>query len=242
MEYLKRFLSNLCFCWALLFCTAAKAQWESNWLLGLSAALAEREDKLDLTINHGDEFFSGFSNDQDDNGFVAGILGGYQIRCNDWLFGAELNAQWQDLGQENITAFTDALEHGIELNAQYRQRNIIGLSGRAGYEMFPGFLPYLRLGVLTSRDKLTVVGASLDPASSFDIEGDRQVYRWMGGVGVESPICMLMGLSIRAEYNFQSKGGVVEATGLNFDNVSFAAAHMRPKTHQLLVALVLNFV
>ncbi len=222
--------------------STVQAQWEGNWLAGLSVGLSEREGNIDLTINHLQGVNSELIHNQEDVGVVGGLLGGYQVRCNDWLFGAELNIEWQELDREQNGAFTNQLREGVNTMARYHQGNILALTGRFGYEMFPNFLPYVRLGVQSSRDKLTYSISSPVDIAAVDMEGIRRVYRLTAGIGAETPIPMLMGLSLRGEYNYAAKAGAIEAQSLAIDNATLVNASMRPRTNTLLVSFVLNFI
>ncbi|HRE30497.1 MAG TPA: hypothetical protein PLD88_00850, partial [Candidatus Berkiella sp.] len=83
---------------ALLASTAAQA-WEGNWLLGVSAGGAwHKNNDVHFTLTDTaipSTETATFSNDNDSD-FIWGFLGGYQARCNSWLFGAELNIDWRD--------------------------------------------------------------------------------------------------------------------------------------------------
>lgn len=238
---MKKSLYALPLC-ALLQSGIAHALWEYNWLAGVYGGVAERRGNVELIESHPNGLVTSYYNPQVDVGVIGGLLGGYQARCNDWLFGAELNIEWQEITHDRNFAFTNALDEGVSGTSIYKQRNIVGVSGRFGYEMFPNFLPYVRLGVQSSRDKLIIRAITSDFSDSVDMEGIRRVYRLMAGVGAEFPICFLMGLSVRAEYNFRARGGSIEAFTLAEDDETFAFGSSRPKTNTLLLALVFNFV
>lgn len=216
--------------------------WEGNWLAGVYGGLAEREGDLDVFINHPLGLSTNYINAQEDTGFIGGVLGGYQVRCHEWLLGGELNFEWQDLGEDQESAFTDARDVGIRTTARYYQNQVAAISGRFGYEVFPNFLPYVRLGVQTSRDKLVVFGTDTDYDESIDMESLRRVWRLTAGIGAEIPACLLMGLSLRAEYNYRARAGSINTEELAIDNQTVVTGSMRPKAHAVLVAFVLNFV
>ncbi len=239
---MKKSLFILPFCGALLLSGNANALWESNWLAGVYGGLAEREGSVDLIASHPAGLFTSYIQEIEDIGVVGGLLGGYQVRCHEWLFGAELNIEWQEVSHDRDAAFTNALGQGVNITTSYAQRNIVGFSGRFGYEMFPNFLPYVRLGVQSSRDKMIVRATTPDFEDSADMEDLRRVYRLTAGVGAEFPICFLMGLSARAEYNFRARAGSIEAYDLGLDNETVLNASMRPRANTLLLALVFNFV
>src|SRR5690606_7018419 len=88
-----------------------------------------------------------------DNGYFWGLVGGWQTYCNYWLFGAELNADWHYYEETRNFAYTQN-NTGIAIAAHYDRNFILGLSGRAGYQIVDFLMPYIRLGVETSRDKM----------------------------------------------------------------------------------------
>lgn len=239
---MKKSLLVLPFCGALLLSGNANALWEENWLAGVYGGLAEREGNLEAITSHPRGLITSYIQEIEDVGVIGGLLGGYQVRCHEWLFGAELNIEWQEVNHDRSSAFTNALNEGVSVTTSYAQRNIVGVSGRFGYEMFPNFLPYVRLGVQSSKDKLIVRAITNDFEDSVDMEGIRRVYRLMAGVGAEFPVCYLAGLSVRAEYNFRAKAGSIEASELAQDNETLSNASMRPRSNSLLLALVFNFV
>jgi opacity protein-like surface antigen len=234
-------ISHFCLWVALGLSPCANAQWEGNWLIGVSGGLAEREGNFDLVIHHAQGPTSSLVQNQEDSGLFGGLFGGYQIRCNDWLMGAELNVEWQDLGRDQESAFTNALRQGTAITTRYSQTNVVALTGRFGYEIFPNFLPYIRAGIQTSRDKLDFFGFPIG-GGAVDLESLRRVWRFTGGFGVEAPIPVLMGLSVRAEYNFQAKAGAIEADALGIDNATLVNTSMRPKTNAILLSAVINLL
>ena len=226
----------------LLLSSNVFALWENNWLLGLQGGYLTREADVEFIVNHPFNRTTTITSSHEDNGFIGGILAGYQKRCHDWLFGVEANIEWQEVNREQFAAFTDALGVGFNAHSSYSQRNVVALTGRFGYEMYPNLMPYIRLGVQSSRDKLVIGATSSDLTDSLDMESIRRVYRLTGGVGAEMPICYLMGLSARAEYNFRSRAGSIVANQLAADNETFSSASVRPKSHAFIFALVFNFV
>ncbi len=220
----------------------AYAMWETNGLLGLSGGYALREADNEFIVNHPLNRITSLNLKQEDNGLIGGILGGYQARCHDWLFGGELNIEWQEVNRQQSFAFTDALNVGYNASSSYSQRQVVAFTGRFGYEMYPNFMPYVRLGVQSSKDKLIVRAVSADLEDSLDLEASRRVYRLTGGFGAEMPIYYLMGLSARAEYNFRARAGSISATELADDDESLATISARPKANTFIFALVFNFV
>lgn len=239
---LKNILLIISFSWASLLSNVTYAMWENNWLLGLSGGYLERKVPIDIDTSFPDFVLASVSHQQVDNGYIGGLLGGYQARCRDWLLGVEANIEFQEVNRDQNFAFTDRLNTGFNGHASYSQRNIVALTGRFGYEIIPNLLPYVRLGIQSSRDKLIVAAVSSDLTDNADLEIIRRVYRLTGGFGVEMPICYLFGLSARAEYNFRSKGSAITADALASDNQTAVSASARPKSQAVLFSLVMNFV
>lgn len=220
----------------------AQADWEGNWLLGVMGGYAARTGNLEVNIAHPAPLraVTPYLSSLNENGFMWGLLGGFQLRCNSWLLGGELNIDWRNLDEHNNYAFTTALNTGATAYSDYDQNTVVGITARIGYEVTPCFLPYMRLGVETSNDQLTVAAAS-GTLEAF-VDGSRRQYRFVGGVGAEMPVPALAGLSFRLEYNFYSKGKGVDASGFASDNLTFVDASASAKTNAGKAALVYNFM
>jgi opacity protein-like surface antigen len=234
----------------LLVSTAAQAQWEGNWLVGISGGYNwSSSSDFDLTLFHPAPGFqvTTVSEHIKDNGFIGGLLGGYQARCNDWLMGLELNVDWLDNHNDNDGfAFIDAVGagRGWSATASVSQETIVGLTARLGYEVTCYFMPYLRAGVETSRQHLdfsaTTVGLAANIAALG--EGERRVTRFVGGIGAEFPIPVCKGLSLRAEYNYHSKGSALEVASLASDLGTLAVADIKPQMNTAKASIVWNFL
>jgi opacity protein-like surface antigen len=233
--------------------TSVHAGWEYNWLLGVSGGYAERDGDVNISIfGPGPTFdFSSFNRDVGDHGFVGGVFGGYQARCNRWLFGAELAVDWEDTDADRPFASTITPSVGAPIGfsgaASYDRGTVFGLTARAGYALSKYILFYLRAGAEWSRDKLSVNAATVfTPATVFIIpyaaQGKHSVTRFVGGVGVEMPVPIWDGLSFRAEYDYHSKGHSVNAYG--FDGVAGngLVADAKPRINSVKASLVWNFL
>lgn len=233
---------------AVLGVSTAQAGWEYNWLLGISGGYASNHGDASITIfgDAPDFEVNSFNRDIDDDGFIGGIFGGYQARCNGWLFGAELAADWQDTDADRPfagTVFDAGVATGISGSLHYDRETIIGLTGRAGYEISPYILLYVRAGAEWSRDKLFVTASTAAPSTlSGTVEGRRTVTRFIGGIGLEFPVPIMTGLSFRTEYNYHSKGKAVEASGLANDGATLVVADAKPRTSSIKASLVWNFL
>lgn len=233
----------------LLGASSVQAQWEYNWLLGLSGGYAASDGDVSITVFSPPPTLevNSFNRDIDDDGFIGGVFTGYQARCNGWLFGAELALDWEDTDADRPFAGTifDATGTpvGIVGTAHYDRETIFGLTARAGYEISPYIMLYLRAGAEWSRDKLFVTASTNSITPLFgSIEGRRTVTRFIGGIGFEMPVPIMTGLSFRAEYNYHSKGSSVEASGLATDGSTFVVADAKPRTNSVKASLVWNFL
>jgi opacity protein-like surface antigen len=241
---MKKLSTAACVVASLMAASTAHAAWEYNFLLGLSGGYAARDGDVDITIFHpapGSQI-SAAIRDIEDDGFIGGLFGGYQARCNGWLFGAELAVDWEDTDSDRAFAFTDILNRGWSGSAHYDRETLVGLTARGGYEISPYLMPYIRLGAEWSRDKLAYSMATANNLLFASGDGRRTVTRFIGGVGIEMPIPIMAGLSFRAEYNYHSKGKSVEAASLANDGATLVVADSKPRTNSGKVSLVWNFL
>lgn len=241
-------LSSLLFLSLAIPTTAAQA-WEGSLLLGISGGFAERDGEISTTIFHpppGSQI-STLSDSRDgnfDSGYLWGFLAGYEITNNAWVLGLEFNLDWQDkrhTGDDNLQAFTDSINQGWVYAPHYKSNAVVGLTSRLGYQVFSNFIPYIRLGVEFSDNKLTY--SALDTVNNLFVAGDakRHMTRILGGAGVEAPLPFVMiGLSLRMEYNYHSRGTVITAAGIanDFTTAWFVDAHA--STQSVKASLVWN--
>jgi len=244
----------------LVFSRQVHAQWETNFLLGVSGSLNERLGNEDITLLYTNPvaIHAGFPSSfiiegYTDRGWMLGAFGGFQARCWQWLFGGEVNVDWDDIDSAHPFAFDDAfgqagVARGLGWNAttRYKRKVTIGLTGRIGYAVTRCFMPYLRLGAETSIDQLitTYSGNSNVYPLSLRTFGSVRQYRFLGGVGVEIPVPKISPLSFRIEYDFHSKGKAVQSIGLIEDTLGYSPEFfttMKPRMHSGKVSLVWNF-
>ncbi len=242
----------LAMCGFALFASSAQAEWEPNWLLGISGAYNwNNNDDFEGNIFHAitgraTNFVRNNDSGDGENNWSWGFLGGYQAMCNGWLLGTELSIDWQDNTHEgdDVVAFTDANtpNRGWTGNADFHRDYAIALTGRIGYQVYPFLIPYIRAGAETSRDKIsfslfTPAGV---PYLIANGDGRRQSYRFIAGLGTEVPIPVVNGLTFRAEWNYHTKGHVVEASGLANDNSTVAVVSNHQSINTGKVSLVYN--
>lgn len=227
----------------LLVSANANANWQWNVLLGASAGYADRSGDFDFQSSRGGNAttVNAVAQDHSDNGFIWGFLGGIQARCTPWLFGAELNVDLHDFDDTQGHAYSTVSGGSLASNARFERGTVVGLSARAGYEMAPYLLPYIRLGVETSKDDLTVNGLYSN-GTTFGLADSNRSYRFLGGVGFEVPVPTMENLVFRLEYNYHSKGSSVDVSGLANDTATAVLASMKPKTHSGKASIVWNFM
>ncbi len=226
---------------ALLLSTGAQAQWETNWLLGIEGGWGQTSGNLNVNMTSPTGKATSVSEDLNNSGYIWGFLGGYQARCNQWLAGLELNVDWQNKNAQNNFAFTDAVNAGWYGDANFKRETTVGLTARGGYAVAPWFLPYIRLGIETSRDKLNYAAGSTTNITVAE-SGSHRSYRFVGGVGVEMPIPALMCLSLRLEYDYHGKGSAVNANSIASDSATFVSTSTKQHNNTGIAALVWNFL
>ncbi|MBN9287681.1 MAG: hypothetical protein BGO43_02700 [Gammaproteobacteria bacterium 39-13] len=242
---------TLSFLGMLLFANTTYANWQGNWLVGVSSGYAERRGDLSigLAYNLPNIFFPRMINDFEfsDKGLIWGGLVGYQAFCGAWLLGTELHVDWDNFDKRRDFVFPDLA--GVlswDVRGRYEREPLIALSARVGYEMAPYFLAYMRLGVETSKDKLDVrvaADTSMFPFGVIEMHDSRWLYRYLVGVGAETPV-FCTPLSLRLEYNYHSKSDALESAGA----ISFPffnpvlSSYMHPKENSIKVSVVWNFV
>jgi len=241
--FLKTFSKILFGVGALLFATLAHAVYESNALFGVDVGVLTRKGSVDIAYGN---VPGAVSLEQD--GLIWGLLAGYQGRCKGWLLGGELHVDW-DRAQKASKANFSTTTNAFVATAVLRRHMAVGFSARLGKEVLPDlfsyttvFLPYVRLGIETSKDHLEL---DIRNANSFvysDSEGSRRDWRFVLGLGVEMPVPQIMGLSIRAEYDYLPEGRRIETFGYTVDFSTLVTSITRSHTHRGKVAFVWNFV
>lgn len=229
---------------------AVQAGWAHNWLLGISGGYTWLEGDVDITILGPEPFLdlNSYRRDIGDSSILGGVFGGYQARCNHWLFGVEFAVDWQNIGLDR--PYADTLVStapigpvGISGSTHYSRNTLVGLTGRFGYEFYRNIMVYYRAGAEWSRDKLFVsLATDTEPSVGGSFEGSRTIARFISGVGFEFPIALIAGLTFRTEYNYHAKCKAVDATGAFGTPYSLLVADARPKTRSAKASLVLNFL
>lgn len=242
---MKKTLTSLLLCVAGLSTTAAHAAWQSNWLVGASGGYASAKGPFNLTILDTNGRQNVFNHTYKDSGFLAGLLAGYQARCQRWLFGLELNADWRDLDRTHDFAQTlttgNANGVGFTGTVEYDREWALALTGRVGYAVAPYLMPYLRVGVEGAEDELTVTGLINNTNAPFEFDDEDWTYRLVAGIGVEVPLAMFIdGLTARAEYDYHHRGQGVTARA-NIFNGALVAGEMKERNQTGRISVVWNF-
>lgn len=225
------------------FSAAAQAGWEGNWLVGGSAGYEHRSGNLTIyTFNTlTAEPLSNEIIETGNSGFIWGFLGGYQAKCNGWLFGLEFNIDWHDHDGSKGFAFTDTLGNGYSGTAHYHRQVNVGASGRFGHLITSSILAYIRLGAESSEDEIHISMFSPGvPVNLVDHDSRRQ-YRFVGGFGAEMPF-FYENLTMRLEYNYHSRGKDIEVVAVGSDGVTGLIANAHPHNQTLRGSLVWNFL
>jgi opacity protein-like surface antigen len=225
---------------SLVVASAVQADWEENLLVGVMGGGAAQDGYFELNLALPTPAVRTATNNTGASEFIWGLFAGYQVLCNCWLFGAEVNVDWRNYNDSFSFAFTDFSNIGWNGTGVYRQDAVVGLTARIGYEFSPLFLPYIRLGAETSRDHLKVTLLNNAATASGIADNRQRQYRFVGGVGAETitPIC---GLTFRLEYNYSSEGGGVEVTDLASNGTSYLDSDIKVRTSAGKASLVYNF-
>lgn len=226
---MKKIKTALCLSTVLLMAPAAQA-WDGNWLLGASVGYGQVHGDADLF--HEDAFANSHFNHRN-HSWLWGVLGGYQARCNEWLVGLELSADWLRRHGGDDISFIDDDGFTWRASGNHHHDPIIGLTARFGYAISCYFLPYIRLGIETHRHRHDADVERLpltdeDLLLSYNLEGSRRSYNFVGGIGAEMPIPMCNGLSFRLEYDYHSRGRSNNADAVLVDGT---VVHLSAKPH-----------
>lgn len=193
----------------------AKMNQEAHWLSGVSVGYTY----LKGSITDPDDVF--YKEPYSSATFAPYFFMGYQQAYDQWLWGTELNIDWQKVADDRD--FTFKMESTVSsANVSYEHGVTLGLSERLGYSLTPYFMPYLRFGIEAGKDRLDTHVAS-------EATKDKMwVYRFLFGLGVELPLPVKSPLSLRFEYDYHSKGKTLITN----------AAQVQPWAQSARIALV----
>lgn len=250
----------------MLASTAASAGWQGNFLIGAEGGYAWRDGHLNQRIvdysNAGALRFILSTQDNSlsfaDSAGFGGLLVGYQAQCNRLLLGLEANFDWH--GTEDNKPFHHLAGTNPEIlpvehhfaTASYERGFTVGLSARAGYEVTRWLMPYIRLGIETSRDTLRYNSELLTPGIAalpvqVYAQGEERSYRFVGGAGLEFDT-YIDELTFRVEYNYvpnskrvKASAGTVDTAVLAFSPIQEHFVDTKQDQHVAKAALVYNF-
>ncbi len=234
-----------------LFSVAAYADSDSNYLLGVEGGYARQTEN----------FITGYVNPtaavpltsydnqtymMSDELLFFGIVGGWQWRCNRTMLGIEGNVDLHSMLKSDSFLYSTITPGGTDTyvgTAWYDRGPIFGLTGRAGYFVTSGFMPYVRLGAQVSRDEANYQ-AFVNPDSpgfqaDFISSGKEDIWGMVLGIGIELP-AMIGPSTFRIEYNYTRTESIVieDGTPPIFGTDKFR----NPQTNVLKFAWVWNFV
>lgn len=241
----KRQLLFFCFFFVNLFCSASVFSRETgHWRAGAFATQLRNNGHYTTDLVYGTTVLPATYQKETfrDTGNALGLFSGYEFVYRGWWLGLELSLAYQHAAHWLYFQFLDSVQWlQWQGAAQYKPGWELGLLGRAGYQMASFLLTYLRFGVETSRDSMSVVyqGPPSFPYISA-VEEKHWQYRSVWGVGFEIPLVRCSRLGI--EYNVHiphyalSKMGVISDGILN----PFFHTHAKPTTQAIKVFLAWN--
>ncbi len=195
-----------------LFASTAQAQWQTNFLFGISGGLSwHNNDDLTVSVFDSNLFESiSFNNDSNGTDSLWGIFGGYQAICNGWLLGAELNLDWRTNEVDQHFVGSTIIAGPVVSTISRDRDTVVGLSARIGREMTPWFMPYIRLGADFGRNSNEFTFSTINLQNNISIavnEDTNRRWGFFGGIGAEVPLDIITcGLSLRAEWDYHSRG------------------------------------
>ncbi|MBS0290413.1 MAG: hypothetical protein JSS07_10335 [Proteobacteria bacterium] len=211
-------------CVPLLFMSSAYADWQGNWLFGVSGIYTDRRGEVDIGTLYNGAFplfplKTESGKRYSDIGAGYGLLAGYQITCQGWIWGIEASVDWLDISSKRAFVYPDLLPFEITLiewHAQSEYKSevpLVALSGRMAYKMAPYFISYLRLGVEGDDESLDVIiSPGTGSMQSTVLHASRWIWHYILGVGFEVPLGCSP-ITLRAEYNFHSRAEPLFAHG-----------------------------
>lgn len=233
----------------LLMMANVQASWEGNALVGASVDYARYDGRYDIGLYYTAIPLipkTDYQDRQRNSGFGGGLLAGYQYTCNDWLLGVEVAADWYDTNEARVFTFTDQVNIlAWNTRLQSRDKGFYALSARAGYQMAPFFLSYLRLGIEAVHQEVTAhfQGAPTNYPFGLTLKGDQWQNHVFVGVGAEFPLPMTCHLNLRMEYNYHFPSQTLHGGGRIMDGVINPAftVEAKPSIDTGKVSLVWNF-
>jgi hypothetical protein len=178
-----------------------------------------------------------------------GILAGWQYHCYRWMFGIEGDVNFQTLGSDDTTrSFAFAGPTGTDFysgTVRYHRGNIFALTGRLGWFVTPGFMPYLRLGAQISRDEAQYqAGVAFNTGNTVVVLPDfsskkQDVWGAVGALGVELPT-FIGASTFRFEYMHvrTERVEIIDTVAPIIGTHRFRS----PETNEIRASFVWNFI
>jgi opacity protein-like surface antigen len=218
----------------------AIAAGQGNYVLGFESGYGSRSAELLTQVSDGATSNAVATNKRNhaDNGFIWGLLGGYQWTVYDWLYGIEANVSWQDYGDQR---HSHLLQNGTHFNSvvEHHRGSVIGLTTRVGYQLAPFLMPYVRLGAETSADRLSSTLTETDGRLELQTTHRQRGVRLIAGAGMEIPLALQS--LLRFEYNYSAKGRGSATKGFATNGALYYDSEYRPAQHLFKAAFVWNF-
>ncbi|MBS0290418.1 MAG: outer membrane beta-barrel protein [Proteobacteria bacterium] len=196
---------------AAVMATSAQAQWDGNWLLGVSAGKAWQNDnegfKVSVSSVTSSQLYN-IANNEDNDGFIWGFLGGYQGRCHNFLAGIELNVDWRDDEDDVNFVVVNPVVGPVAATISHDRGAVVGITARFGYNVLPCLMPYIRLGVDYNERATDFIGATTALAENIPFavdSSDDERWGFVGGAGIEYFMPFVRGLSLRAEWDYHTR-------------------------------------
>jgi len=233
----------------------------NNFLIGATLGyLSQKENFITTytapTLPVSIPIYVSHSEKNTDGGMIMGLLAGWQYHFHRWLFGVEGSYDYQGFDKSHQFTYTEGNAPTAAVNnfatgtMLYDRGDIFGLTGRVGYFVTPGFMPYLRLGIQMSRDEVeyqsfigtaTVTSGRTGTQTIFPDYSSKtkDVYGVVAGIGAELPT-FIGASTIRVEYNFVRTESVIieDNTFPIIGNHKFRY----PESHMGKVSWVWNFM
>jgi opacity protein-like surface antigen len=178
-----------------------------------------------------------------DNGIIFGLLAGWQYRLCRFMLGVEGNVIFQNANILRGFQFNSpSNEITYNATAYYDRGPTWALTGRVGYFVTPGFLPYVRFGVQASRDEVNYqvfAVPTLPTGLGSDFSSEKTtVFGVVAGAGVELPT-FIGASTIRFEYTFTRSDRIQ----IEDEALPILGTHKfhYPQTSEFKVAWIWNF-
>jgi opacity protein-like surface antigen len=172
-----------------------------------------------------------------DNGWVGGVFAGYNWKDAPVTFGLNLSLDWNEIDDPHNFHAIDSGGDNFLVRARYERDFFYGFSGRVGYQTSPTMMPYVRVGIERSTNRLRLKADDINnpdmPVRILDKALSHHKTGYLVGLGAEFPI-LNKNTHLRLEYQFHICGHLEFA----FNQNGFVAkADYQPKAHFLTLAL-----